>query len=367
MIDSAARGSALVAVMGLTALLLPLGAFVALQARMDLLMQRNLCAEIEAFYVAEAGLEHAVAEIQPGTSFDALLAGPDRLRGTPDDGGFPFSEGSPSPFPTLPLRYDVRVAQRQDGWLDVTSSGNGRNGAVKVVGAIVKRSPLPYTPAALYIEDDAAVDLGAADLMVSGNDHRGADAASVPSAAPPVIPALATSRADAEPELRRLLAGSAARLVGAGESPSIVATVPLDVQALVSAGAQNPARIAVASTVATAVFGSADAPRIAVADDLEVTEQLSGAGLLIVRGMLHVTGSLSFSGLVVALGGIICESSSSVYVTGALWRGASPDPRLYLAGHGAIAYSSAALTAADMAFPGLLPHAVAVAGWQEVL
>jgi hypothetical protein len=82
---------------------------------------------------------------------------------------------------------------------------------------------------------------------------------------------------------------------------------------------------------------------------------------------LHVSGTLAFTGLVVALGGIICESSSDVQVMGALWRTASPDPRLYLNGHGVIAYSSAALVAADSAFPGLLPHAAVVAGWQETL
>jgi hypothetical protein len=364
---AATHGSALIAVLGLMTLLLPLGTFVALQARMDLLMQRNLRAEIEAFYVAEAGIEHAVAEIMPGTSFDAVLAGPDRVEGTADDGVFPFSEGPPAPFPAAPLRYDVHVARRQDGWLDVTSSGSGRNGAMKAIAAIVKRAPLPFTPAALYVDNSTAVALGSADLIVSGLDHGIGDVATVATGTAAAIAALATSP-DAEPELRQLLAGNAERLVGAGESPSIATTLPPDVQALLTACTQLSACVSVPPTVADIVaLGSVGAPQIALANDLDVGGQLSGAGVLVVRGTLHVSGTLAFTGLVVALGGIICESSSDVQVMGALWRTASPDPRLYLNGHGVIAYSSAALAAADSAFPGLLPHAAVVAGWQETL
>jgi hypothetical protein len=368
-VAAGARGSALLAVLGLMVLLLPFGTFVALQARMALLMQRNLRAETEAFYVAEAGLEHAVAEVPPGTSFAAVLAGPDRLPGTPDDGVFPFTEGPPAPFPAAPLRYDVRVARRQDGGLDVTSSGSGPNGALKAITAIVQRSPRPFTPAALYAGNGTAVDFGAADLIVSGFDHQLTDSAPAPTGTAPAIPALATSPIDAEPGLRQRLAGRAARLVGAGASPSIAATAsPPDVQALLAACARLPAWAPVASPVATAVgLGSIDAPQIALADDLDISGQLSGAGILVVRGTLRVSGTLAFTGLVVALGGIICESSSEVRVMGAVWRAAGPDPRLYLNGHGAIAYSNAALAAVDSAFPGVLPHAAVVVGWQEVL
>jgi hypothetical protein len=366
--STAARGSAMVAVLGLMALLLPLGAFVALQSRMDLLIQRNLRAETEVFYVAEAGLEHAVVEITPGTSFDAFLAGPDGMLGTRDDGVFPFSEGPPHSFPSAPFHYDVRVARHSGGLLDVTSSGSGRNGAVKVLAAIVARSPLPFTPGALYIDNAASVDLGSADFILSGLDHCVTDLPTAPTGTAAAVPGLATSSAGTTPELRRQLAQDAERVVGAGESPSIGATSAPDVQSIVTACTQRSVHTSVAPTVGTAVLGSVDAPQIAVAaHDLEVTGQLSGAGVLVVPGTLRISGGFSFAGLVVVLGGILCEPSSDVHVLGALWRTGSQDPRLYLNGHGAIAYSSAVLAAVDAAFPGLLPHAAVVAAWQEVL
>jgi len=251
--------------------------------------------------------------------------------------------------------------------LDVTSSGSGRNGAAKVVGAIVARSPLPFSPAALYIDDAAAINIGSADLIVSGLDHRIADSSTAPTGAAAAVAALATSRADTEPALRQLLASQAARLVGAGAAPSIAAMSGPDVPAIASACAQHPAHVPVGPIVATTVLGSVAAPQIAVAGDLEVTGQLTGAGVLVVRGTLHVSGNLSFNGLIIVLGGIVCEVSSDVHMAGAVWRAASQDPRLSLEGHGALVYSSEALAAVDLAFPGLLPHAALVVGWQEVL
>ena len=84
------RGTALVAALGVAIMLLPVGAFVMLQAHTDIAVERNLRHGLETFYAAEAGLEHAVAEIPPGVSFDALLVGPDQVADTRDDGRFPF-------------------------------------------------------------------------------------------------------------------------------------------------------------------------------------------------------------------------------------------------------------------------------------
>jgi hypothetical protein len=357
----------MVAALGFTLLLLPLGAFVALQARMDLLIQRNLRAEIEVFYVAEAGLEHAVAEIAPGTSFDAILAGPDRALGTADDGVFPFSEGPPAPFPTASFHYDVHITQRRAGVLDLISSSGGRTGATKVISAILTRSRLPFTPAAFYIDDASAFDLGSSDFMLSGLDHRITDRPTAPTGVAAAVPALATSRTAIEAQLRQRLIDNSGHLVGAGESPSIATTPTVDVQSLVSACAQRP-HVSVAPAAVSMALGTVDAPQIAIAaNDLEVTGQLTGAGILVVRGTLRVTGNFAFTGLIVALGGIVFEPSSMVQVAGAFWRAASHDPRVHLDGHGAVAYSSAALAAVDDAFPGLLPHPVVIAGWQEML
>jgi hypothetical protein len=178
-----------------------------------------------------------------------------------------------------------------------------------------------------------------------------------------------STRADAAAALRqRLSEAEAQRLTGAGEPPSIATTPALDLQAYATSIAAHPLRVdlAPADIGGSAVIGTAGAPQLTVvAGDLVVSGQLSGSGVVVVRGSLQVTGTLSFTGLVLVMGALICESSSTLTVYGGFWRGASVDERLALQGAGAIAYSSAALAGVDAVFPGLLPRAAIVAGWQE--
>jgi hypothetical protein len=364
------RGTALIAVLSIVMILLPLGAFVVFQCRTDFAIQRNLRAELEAFYVAEAGLEHAIADIRPGQSFDDILRGPDRIASTADDGVFPFREGPPGDFPAPPFRYAVSVTRGTNGMLHILSRGSGVNGASKMVEALVTRSRLAFTPAALH--SDAAVvevDLGSAGFLVSGFDHRRTDAPHEATGPEAPVPALAASNANAEEFLRRHLSDAAAhQLVGAGDAPSIATTAPLDLAAYATTIARLPTRVGLPAIIAgeSAALGTAEAPLISFADgDLTVSGQLTGTGVLVIRGTFHVSGAVVFSGLVLAMGGVVCEPGSSVTVMGAFWHAPGTDGRLQLRGRGALMYSSSALASVDGAFPELLPHAVVVAGWQE--
>ena len=76
---------------------------------------------LEIFYAAEATLEHAVAEIPPGVSFDAVRPGPDQL-GVPGRLRFPFRMMSLPSFPRSPLRYEVEVNAVRADLLRVVSA-----------------------------------------------------------------------------------------------------------------------------------------------------------------------------------------------------------------------------------------------------
>lgn len=366
------RGAALIATLILMMILLPLGAYVVLQCRTDWLLERNFRAELEAFYAAEAGLEHAVAEIEPGQSFDDVLAGPDRIAGTSDDGVFPFREGTPVDFASASLRYDVRLALTSGNMLSIVSYGSGRHGATKVVAALAARSALPFTPAALYAAGDIrGIDLGSGQLLLSGLDHLLSDAPASANGSAPAVAALASPDAAAEEALRLQLAGGlAGQFVGAGGTPSLATTGDLRVQNHATRLAAQPTsvRLGTLNVSDTAVLGTPRTPQISVvAGDADIAGWLSGTGILIVGGSLHVTGTFEFSGLVIALNSLLLESSGSMLITGALWQGPAADAALELRGSGAIMYSSRALGAVDAAFPGLLPHAVVLTGWQEQL
>ena len=364
------RGTALVAALCIAMILLPLGALVALQARTDLGIQLNLRNDIETFYVAEAGLAHALAEIPPGQSFEQLLVGPDRITGTSDDGAFPFVGGPPAAFPYPPFRYAVQVAPSGANMLRIVSRGSGANGSAKVVELLVTRSPLPFTPSALYAETaNPAISLGS-NFRLSGIDHQ-AVFPPVPEGQPvSPLPALSTPHADAAAALSTALSGATAEQIsGAGVAPSVGTVARLDLGACADSIANAPtatARSAVPVDVAT--WGTRDAPQLSIVDgDLRVPGRLTGSGVLVVRGSLQVSGTIEFSGIVLVQGAILCEPASSVTLVGALWQAASSDTRLQLDGNGVLAYSSRALADVDRALPGLLPHGIALAGWQEDL
>ena len=363
------RGSALIAALGIALLLLPLGAFVVMQCRTDLLIQHNLRAETEAFYVAEAGLEHALSDIDPDSGFAQLVAGPDRQVGTADDGVFPFREGVPAEFPSPPFRYEVRVIAAGPGAVQLVSTGTGGSGARRVVSARVTRAALPFTPAALYVAGDfARSDFRSDNFEVSGTDHRLGDLPASPSGPAATLPGICTPDDDATARLReRITRDGSTRVAGTGAAPSLATVAPLDLRRYVSAlGAQAPVVVDPAAATANLQLGTPDAPQLSVArGDLEIAGTCTGAGVLVVDGSLRVTGSLTFAGLMIVMGGVVFDTGSAVAISGAVWRG-GPDDRLQLRGRGALLYSSQALSAADRSVAGVLPHAVVATAWQEL-
>ncbi|MFN8627441.1 MAG: hypothetical protein U0587_15875 [Candidatus Binatia bacterium] len=366
------RGTALLTTLGIMLLLLPLGAYVVMQCRSDLLVQRNFRDEIEAFHIAEAGLDHAVAEIKPGGTLSGLLVGPDGLAGTADDGLFPFSEGTPLDFPVSPFHYDVRVTSLGANAMSLVSQGSGQNGATKVLAATVARSPLVWTPAALYGRGDVAnLDLGDGRFLLSGFDHRIDDGPANPTGSAQAIPALGSSEPEAAELLRRSLGEAlATRVVGSGGPPSVATTAAVDVTGLVAelTGRADGLRLPAIAAVDAVQLGTSDAPWLVVVDgDVTVAGRVSGAGVLVVAGRLQVTGQLEYAGLVVALGDVAFGPASDVTIAGAFWHGATGGNVMRLQGAGAIVYSSQALAQVDAAFPALLPHAAVVTGWLEQL
>jgi hypothetical protein len=346
-------GHALLTTMMAAACLLPLGAFAAMQARLDCLLEQHTRTALETFTVAESGLAHALADVTADPSFDRLLAGPDRQAGTGDDGEYPFAVAPPDFFPQAPFRYQVRVGQPSADIVHITARGYGPVNATRAVLATVVRSAAPYVP--------AAVALGARDaaLSLGGDFHvRGV----MPSAGDPGLPAVGVADAAAAAALGAgLPSAAAAHLVGRGGTPSIAGTSLPSAEAL----AAMAARRADARVLASEAYG-------ALGDGLFVSPaslrlgDASGSGVLVVNGSLELGGASSFSGIVVALGDVRIGLGSAVAIDGAMivGRGAT---LLSLRGSGHIAHDARVIERVDAAFPGLLPRRVRVTGWRELL
>jgi len=125
-----------------------LGVSAVLTSSVDTKISGNYRAGIEAFYIAEAGIEHAKSVLKT-ISLDDALDGVDDDKNTTDDNGI-LSFGSSVSFNGG--TYAVRVTDDDDGdgdaWDDsnnrviITSTGTSANGSVRKIEVVVQKSSL---------------------------------------------------------------------------------------------------------------------------------------------------------------------------------------------------------------------------------
>lgn len=346
-------GSALITTMIVSSALLVIGAFAVMQARLDLLVQRHTRAAVEMFYVAEAGLEHALADLASDPRFERLLVGRDGIEGTPDDGAYPFRNGPPSFFPRAPFRYEVRVESVDENTAEIVSQGIGAGPATRSVSAPILRSTEPHLP--------AAASAFALDLEMLLSDEFSL-LGSEPGAPGEEVPALAVvDNAVRDGILSELPETAKARIVGPRGAPSVAARQFVDLAELADRIEQLPEAVLLPDG-ATGDLGAG----VLVSRGSLLVGTASGSGLLLVQGDLVVGEQLDFSGLVAVMGDVSFERSSSIQIDGSLLQGA-PGKQLKLLGTGHIKYDREAIQALDGAVPGLLPRGALVAGWRERL
>jgi hypothetical protein len=337
-------GYALLTVLIAIAALTPLAAFAVLQARVDALVQQETRRAIEAFRVAESGLEHAVADLAAEPSFDRLGAGPDRRRGTGDDGEYPFARQPPEFFPLPPFRYMVRVVPAGTDRVDLVAWGFGSGTAMHAVGVSVIRDARPYVP--------AAVSAGApvVDLQLGLEFRLVGDSAAG-------MAAIAVGSEDTAADLRaRLAPDVAARLIGRGGPPSIAPAKLPELAAFFDAALRRSDARIVAGTlqgdIGHGLFVSAGSLRLA---------DVSGDGIVVVGGSLEIGGTSTFSGVVVALGDVSLDGGGQTTVTGAVLS----DRALLLRGSGEFRYDAGIVDRVGTEFSGLLPRGLRIGGWRE--
>ncbi len=343
-------GSALTTTMLVTAFLMPLGALAAMQARLDLLVHHHTRSAIEVFYVAESGLEHALADLARDPWFDRLLQGPDGVVSTADDGEYPFRIAPPDYFPRPPYRYQVQVEQQSPEAVEILASGFGTGQSAHTVAASVQRSATPYTPGAAFSAAPIVSLLLGGEFIINGIGEGCGSG----------FPALALKSPEAaQTLLAQLPATAATQLLGDGESPGIAARSFPPLDTLAATAALSPT----ARLLDAEASGALGSGILVAASSLTLTDA-SGSGLLIVDGNLQVSGQMTFSGLVVALGDVQFDEGSAVQIDGGLLQGTAGS-QLHLRGAGSITCDRPAIERVDSDFPGLLPRRAIIAGWRE--
>jgi hypothetical protein len=333
------RGAALPAALVLVAIAGAVSAAIATLARTEIVLARNREVAARALAAADGCVAAVAADLPAGWEFDDLLAGPDGIAGTADDG----ARSAPpdctarvtlAPGPALPSRALVDV--------EATAAGGRRR-----VQAVAMRDPVPGVPALLWLADADVLPAVGGTLLLDGSDPGRPD---VPACAPLAAPGdPATLDAWLAAQGGRLTVVPGAPAPFRGSAPPLVALA---------------ARMRDTGAAPGGTLVPAGLPPLAltlVTGDLTIGTSAVGRGLLLVDGRLDIGGSFEFNGVVVATRGIRVASGARMDVAGAIWLGIGAT--LDVAGDVRVAARADAVEAAD----GLLrlPRRAVLAGQRD--
>ncbi|TMA87544.1 MAG: hypothetical protein E6J71_04335 [Deltaproteobacteria bacterium] len=342
------RGAALAAALVALAVSAALVAGLADVVRTEIILARERRAMVEALAAADACIAQSLTALPVGWDFEPLLLGPDGARSTPDDGTLATPTGCSGHAARAPGTPDPpRVLLAIDAL-----AGEGR----RLLEAIIGRDPAPASPALLWTTLPPFPDAVTGMMVLEGADVD-PEAPDLPGLAAPTTPT----------ELDAWVAAEGPHVAPSPRTPAPVqAPLPPLSELATRAEAARPAGAEVLVSQGT----PPSPPALAlVRGDLVISDARQGSGLLLVEGALDIRGSLDFTGLVVAAGGLRIAEGAALGVVGALWLGepgapGAPVAPLAVAGRLALRQSRAAIVTAD----GLLalPRRAVLRGLRDV-
>lgn len=324
---TARGGVALPAALAALAVSLALAAALADIARTELTIAAQRRTATTALAALDTCLARVIATLPSGWDFAAIVDGPDGLRGTADDGGLVTppgctGRGRPAPGPPGPARMLVALD---------ASSGDGR----RLLDAVVTRSAAPMLPALFWMAALPGTETLSGRITADGGGDPGDD-----------LPALAAPDA---PEVLDAWMAEAHLETTSNTALPVTATAPPLGEIL--------ARLRAAATSGAAALepdpGAPPAPSLMLVEgDLVVPDARQGAGILFVGGRLDIRTALTFTGLVIAVGGVRVTNGATLAVAGGVWIGPSgpAGAPLDVAGTLAVRRDTAAIDAADALF-----------------
>ncbi len=359
------RGIALVVAIFISSILLTLIGGGLLFSGLELKIASALKTGTGALYVADAGIQHALAVIPAGTTFSYST-----------DPNNPTEVVPNTPYPTnaSPYNYRVTAISTNGGTQAIlTSTAQGPNSAKKVVvayigwgsfglGSISSAGPTP---------PNTLTNFSGTSFSIDGNDNCN----SAPAVPGIVVTdsALATSITNATTSDGGLASNQMGLVTGTGGAPSVSTITPLSqkVSQIADAYLSPPLThvdLAAGNYSGTGSWGTSTTPQITqVTGDAQITGNITGYGVLIVNGTLDVAGNFTFNGLVIARGGnVSVQVTGNAGIYGSLLIApptASGSTVLDVRGNAHIGYNSCALASADGWKP--LPKKAKLLAWQE--
>jgi hypothetical protein len=318
-----------------------LGAAVAELTRVEIIVAQRRRAAITALLADDACLAEAIATLPPDWDFAAVLAGPDGIAGSADDGLVVAPAGCsvrarPAPRPPLPPRVLLHVE---------ADAGGGH----RALDAVVGLDRAPGLQAVLWLDRPPTADTVGGTLVLDGVGGESG-------------PGIAAFAAPDEPDaLDRWVAAAGDHVATTtGTAPPIAGAPPPLAGILARIGGASPRGL-------DALVPGVPVPTAAlVAGDVVLDTPRRGAGILFVDGTLDIASAFDFTGLVVVSRGVRVRSGATFTVRGALWLGSPAAPAATLAVDGVtvLTHDTAALADADARVP--LPRAPVLLGIRDL-
>ncbi len=367
------RGVALTVAIFMVAILFTLTGASLLFSGLDLKMSGAMKTGTSTLHAADAGIQHALSVIPPGTTFN-------------------YSTDANNPTCIIPssscstAKYDfgggysytvTAVSTAGNSQAILTSTAFGPNGAKKVVVAYVGRgsfglgaTSLPGSPA-----DKTESNFSGTTFSINGNDYCNAA-----SPVPGIVvtdPALATEITNSTTSDGGLASNQMVNVTGVGASPSVGVISPLSqsvsdiANAFLSHPTQPHTTLAGGQNFGgNETWGTQASPRITyINGGAQISGTIEGYGVLIVDGPLDIAGTFTFHGLVIARGDIQVQIAGTAGIYGSLLIGESDELdggyELDVRGNATVRFDSCALSPADAWVP--LPEKAKILAWQEKL
>lgn len=367
------HGIALTVVIFVIAILFTLTGSALLFSGLDLKISSAMQTGTNALHAGDAGIQHALGVIPPGTNFNYSTDPNNPTCIIPSTScsttKYEFGNG---------YSYTVTAVNTAgNSQAILTSTAFGPNGAKKVVVAYIGRggfglgaTSLPGSPA-----DKAETNFSGTTFSINGNDN-----CNVLPPVPGIVvtdSALATEITNSTTSDGGLASNQMANVTGTGGSPSVGVIAPLSqsVSEMANAFLNHPTQPHTTleggqNFSSNETWGTQASPRITyIEGGAQISGTVEGYGVLIVDGPLDIAGNFTFHGLVIARGDIQVQVTGNAGIFGSLLIGESDvldgGYELDVRGNATVRFDSCALSPVDAWAP--LPKKAKILAWQEKL
>jgi hypothetical protein len=278
---------------------------------------------MDAFYIADAGIEHAKFTVKPLSFDDVLAAGGVLDLDGSGNATVSFNGGNYTVQVSDNDDGDSDTTQDSDGIIQIVSTGIASDGTTKQITVLVKKfdlRPLDFPAAVSLVDPDGDIEIASNATYIEGNaKNYDPDPPNQPIDDPTCADKNGVATMDSSPD-QTYQNNADDNITGTGGTTPNILTNDFTFTLQEIQEIRNAFLPLVTTTyngdtsISAVTLGTTSNPTVTYADNsLTISGNSSGAGILIVNKDLNITGSLVYQG-VVLIG--ICDTCPGRFETG---------------------------------------------------